>query len=202
MRKSLFVVSVLAVLLLTASLASAQSFSVFGGAGIGSISLTLDGSKYDNELTPGLALQVGGLYQVTDQLGVGVMYDRVANNEKNSDLVHTLSGFAAVAHYNVADDDFGFAVFGGVGSYTYAGTDKEHSTKFNPGLGFVLGVQADYAFSEDISLLAKASYRSASSKGVTFTDKETGHSITPDDLKDLKASAGAWSVTAGIVYQF
>ena len=125
MRKSLFVVSVLAVLLLTASLASAQSFSVFGGAGIGSISLTLDGSKYDNELTPGLALQVGGLYQVTDQLGVGVMYDRVANNEKNSDLVHTLSGFAAVAHYNVADDDFGFAVSGGVASETHAGLGKE-----------------------------------------------------------------------------
>lgn len=199
MRKSLFVVSVLAVLLLTASLASAQSFSVFGGAGIGSISLTVDGSKPDNELTPGLALQVGGLYQVTDQLGVGVMYDRVANNEKNSDLVHTLSGFAAVAHYNVADDDFGFAVFGGVGSYTYAGTDKEYSLKFNPGLGFVLGVQADYAFSEDISLLAKASYRSASSKGATFTHKETGGSIP---LDDAKASAGAWSVTAGIVYQF
>lgn len=199
MRKSLFVVSVLAVLLLTASLASAQSFSVFGGAGIGSISLTVDGSKYDNELTPGLALQVGGLYQVTDQLGVGVMYDRVANNEKNSDLVHTLSGFAAVAHYNVADDDFGFAVFGGVGSYTYAGTDKEYSSKFNPGLGFVLGVQADYAFSEDISLLAKASYRSASSKGMTVTHKETDGSTT---LDDAKASAGAWSVTAGIVYQF
>lgn len=199
MRKSLFVVSVLAVLLLTASLASAQSFSVFGGAGIGSISLTVDGSKYPNELTPGLALQVGGLYQVTDQLGVGVMYDRVANNEKNSDLVHTLSGFAAVAHYNVADDDFGFAVFGGVGSYTYAGTDKEYSYKFNPGLGFVLGVQADYAFSEDISLLAKASYRSASFKGGTLTQKKTDVSIP---LDDAKASAGAWSVTAGIVYQF
>src|SRR5690606_7701773 len=198
MRKSLFVVSVLAVLLLTASLASAQSFSVFGGAGIGSISLTSGGSKYPNELTPGLALQVGGLYQVTDQLGVGVMYDRVANNEKNSDLVHTLSGFAAVAHYNVADDDFGFAVFGGVGRYTYAGTAKEYSTKFNPGLGFVLGVQADYAFSEDISLLAKASYRSASFKGATVTLKETD----PMTFDDAKASAGAWSVTAGIVYQF
>lgn len=135
MRKSLVLTLTLALVLAAASVASAQSYSVFGNVGYGSLGTS---TKIDRDLTlemsgSGMALQIGGMYDVNENLAVGVLYDRVAVHSgyqgsalSSSDVTFSdvtltvLSGFNAIVSYKFDNPIVRFDVFGGVGSYGFS----------------------------------------------------------------------------------
>lgn len=146
MRKSLALMMTLALVLAAASVASAQSYSVFGNVGYGSLGTS---TKIDRDSTlemsgSGMALQIGGMYDVNENLAVGVLYDRVAVHSgyqgsalSSSDVTFpdvtfsdvtltsltassVLSGFNAIVSYKFDNPIVRFDVFGGVGSYGFS----------------------------------------------------------------------------------
>src|SRR5690606_24472755 len=109
------------------SVASAQSFSVFGGMGYGSMTHSLKVSNVENGSSgSAMVLQVAGGFNVTGNFGVGLLVDRVAANstqvtpQSTLSTSYALTGLNAIAVYGFDVAGIDVDVFGGVGSYGYA----------------------------------------------------------------------------------
>lgn len=211
MKKSLLITTLLTVVLLCASVVSAQSISVFGGLGSGS--LELDGESLESS---GLAIQAGILYGVTNDLGIGFMFDRVNASDKgyimvdagygpellSAKMLATLTGYNGVVHYDLVDSDLKLGVFGGAGLYKLhfklSATDGVDSLtlkwRTESAFGFVAGGQAKYPLTADLYLTGNATYRSATFEEEIFQ----GDTYTyPEPL-----AASGWSFGGGFGYNF
>jgi len=187
MRKSLSLTVVLALVLLTPSVASAQSFSVFGGMGYGSMTHSLKVSNVENGSSgSAMVLQVAGVFNVTGNFGVGLLVDRVAANstqvnprflelpgQSTLSTSYALTGLNAIAVYGFDVAGIDVDVFGGVGSYGYAdsteititdGVTKEsvvRNTKTDRrALGYIGGAQVKAPVVSDLYLTGTVAYRS------------------------------------------
>lgn len=187
MRKSLSLTVVLALVLLTASVASAQSFSVFGGMGYGSMTHSLKVSNVENGSSgSAMVLQVAGVFNVTGNFGVGLLVDRVAANstQVNPRLLvlpdqstlstsYALTGLNAIAVYGFDVAGIDVDVFGGVGSYGYADSEEititdgvtKASVVLNMktdrrALGYIGGAQVKAPVVSDLYLTGTVAYRS------------------------------------------
>lgn len=216
MRKILVVTMASAMVLLMASLASAQAFSVFGGIGYGVLTAVSpmgeDGSL--EYTTPAMALQVGGVYHFTENLGVGVLYDRLSHHESHAasvpgddfsyKLSSVLSGFNAIATYSFNLSGMDLDVFGGLGSYGLVTTQSEDpgdDEKMEPntrGLGFVGGARVKAPVASDLYLTGTFAYRSVSWGEVEL--ESTDPSVPIAEYEWMRISG--WSIGLGLAYEF
>ena len=231
MRKSLSLTVVLALVLLTASVASAQSFSVFGGMGYGSMTHSLKVSNVENGSSgSAMVLQVAGVFNVTGNFGVGLLVDRVAANSTQVNPQSTLStsyaltGLNAIAVYGFDVAGIDVDVFGGVGSYGYAdsaeititdGVTKEsvvRNTKTDRrALGYIGGAQVKAPVVSDLYLTGTFAYRSVrwSEGKLNVSLREvyedpTGKDQSYDEaeVKFQSLGFGGWSLGLGLSYEF
>lgn len=200
MRKSLLLVTLLASLLLSTAVVSAQSMSLIGGLGLGSLSEFTATSDFDFD--SGLAFQGGAVYDLTNNFGIGALYDRTSGSVSSgtSTIGVTLSGFNAILQVNMPSSGAGLGAFGGVGIYDY--TMRVSSPGYFPyrlktksALGFIFGAQAKYPLSPDLHLTGTAAYRSAK-----FTEAtENGIDYYPLVTEFI---AHGWSFGGGVGFSF
>lgn len=210
MRKSLLLTTLLALVLLSATVVSAEPITVIGSLGYGSLSMKNQVTD-DEEITftlPGLTLQVGAVYRLAGNFGVGGLFDATSGSFEtlykepgisvSESITMSLTGFNAIAYYALEGQGLDGGLFGGVGRYTltmksdgFYGSDE---TKMEPAFGFVGGAQLKAPVTTGLYLTGNAAFRTASfSKATT-----SGHPGTID----VKSTANAWSVGVGLGYEF
>lgn len=231
MRKSLSLTVVLALVLLTASVASAQSFSVFGGMGYGSMTHSLKVSNVENGSSgSAMVLQVAGVFNVTGNFGVGLLVDRVAANSTQVNPPSTLStsyaltGLNAIAVYGFDVAGIDVDVFGGVGSYGYADSEEititdgvtKESVVLNMktdrrALGYIGGAQVKAPVVSDLYLTGTVAYRSVrwsegklnvSLREVYEDPFDKYQSYDEAEGKFQSLGFGGWSLGLGLSYEF
>lgn len=190
LRKPLVLVTMLAFVLLGATAAAAQSFSVFGGLGLGRLAVAENGTSV-GDLEGGLALRAGAFYNWTERAnaGVGIVFDRATGRLAHPDTSFALTGYNAAVQiiFDVADRPVDLGLMAGLGSYTLSKTTGGLSESTDAALGHLVGAYVRYPIGEKLHMTGDLVYRS--------TRFEHGFGGSPVDV-------GGWSAGVGVVFEF